>query len=135
MRQSEIHHGRGRLNRLHHWLCRSARCRKTVQERVPWALSDADLGQNVLELGPGPGLTTDLLRLTARCITAIEIDSKLSESLKDTLVAGILKWLRGRQLPRRFRMLSFLEEFRSPCFIMSPLQNCRTNYSARCGES
>ncbi len=83
------------MNRLHHWLCRSARWRKTVQERVPWALSDADLGQNVLELGPGPGLTTDLLRLAVRRITAIEIDSKLAESLKARLSGGNVEVVTG----------------------------------------
>lgn len=70
------------MNLLHQWLCRSARWRKTVEQRVPWVMSSADLGQNVLELGPGPGLTTDLLRLAAQRITAIEVDAKLAESLR-----------------------------------------------------
>ncbi len=73
------------MNRLHHWLCRSARWRRTIEQRVPWVLADAELGQNVLELGPGPGLTTDLLRLMARRITAIEIDSRLAASLSSRL--------------------------------------------------
>ena len=73
------------MNRLHHWLCRSARWRKTIQERVPWVISDADLGQNVLELGPGPGLTTDLLRATTQRLTAIEIDPTLAEALRSRL--------------------------------------------------
>src|SRR5437868_1582222 len=69
------------MNRLHQWLCRSARWQKTIEQRVPWAIAGADLGQHVLELGPGPGLTTDLLRLTTQRLTAIELDSKLAESL------------------------------------------------------
>jgi ubiquinone/menaquinone biosynthesis C-methylase UbiE len=73
------------MNRLHDWFCRSARWRTTIQERVPWALGDVELGQNVLELGPGPGLTTDLLRLSARRLTAIEIDPKLADSLSSRL--------------------------------------------------
>ena len=73
------------MNRLHNWLCRSARWRRTIEQRVPWVLAKADLGQNVLELGPGPGLTTDLLRLTARRITAIEIDPTLATSLSSRL--------------------------------------------------
>jgi SAM-dependent methyltransferase len=73
------------VNLLHHWLCRSARWQKTIQQRVPWVLSSAQLGQNVLELGPGPGLTTDLLRLASQRITAIEVDSKLAESLRSRL--------------------------------------------------
>jgi ubiquinone/menaquinone biosynthesis C-methylase UbiE len=56
-----------------------------MQQRVPWVLSGADLGQNVLELGPGPGLTTDLLRQTVRRLTAIEVAPKLAESLGSRL--------------------------------------------------
>jgi len=73
------------VNRLHHWLCRSARWRKTVRQRVAWALSTAELGDRVLELGPGPGLTTDLLLHRVNSLTAIEIDPTLAESLKARL--------------------------------------------------
>jgi SAM-dependent methyltransferase len=73
------------VNRLHHWLCDSARWRETIAQRVPWALAGADLGQNVLELGPGPGLTTDLLRPTVRRLTAIEVDPRLAQSLSSRL--------------------------------------------------
>jgi SAM-dependent methyltransferase len=52
---------------------------------VPWVVSGAELGQNVLELGPGPGLTTDLLRLLVGHITAIEVDPHLAESLRSRL--------------------------------------------------
>ncbi len=73
------------MNLLHHWLCGSGRWRKTLRQRVPWVLSDADLGQNVLELGPGPGLTTDLLRLSVPRITALEVDPSLAEALSARL--------------------------------------------------
>lgn len=73
------------MNRLHHWLCRSDRWRKTIQQRVPWVLADADLGPNVLELGPGPGLTTDLLRQSVERLTAIELDPRLAASLNSRL--------------------------------------------------
>jgi len=52
---------------------------------VPWVVSGAELGHNVLELGPGPGLTTDLLRLRVGHITAIEVDPKLAESLRSRM--------------------------------------------------
>jgi SAM-dependent methyltransferase len=73
------------VNRLHHWLCRSDRWRKTIQQRVPWVLSSCELGPDVLELGPGPGVTTDLVRLTARRLTAIELDPALAGSLRKRL--------------------------------------------------
>ena len=44
-------------------------------------ISDADLGPSVLELGPGPGLTTDLLKQSVRQLTAIELDPELAASL------------------------------------------------------
>lgn len=69
------------MKQLHHWLCSSAHWRKTVEQRVPWALSGGGLGENVLEVGPGPGLTTDLLRTSVRHLTALELDDKLAESL------------------------------------------------------
>jgi SAM-dependent methyltransferase len=52
---------------------------------VPWVLSGSDLGQDVLELGPGPGITTDLIRLTAPRLTAIEVDPELADSLRTRL--------------------------------------------------
>lgn len=73
------------MNRLHRWLCRSEGWRKTIRERVPWVVADAELGENVLELGPGPGLTTDLLRGKTQRLTAIEIDPALAEALRARL--------------------------------------------------
>ncbi len=73
------------MNHLHHWLCRSARWRETIRQRMPWTLGGADLGPNVLELGPGPGLTTDLLRLRVEHVTAVELDPSLARSLSSRL--------------------------------------------------
>jgi len=70
------------MNFLHDWLCRSDRWRKTVEQRIPWALRGRDLGPRVLELGPGPGLTTDLLRLSVPHLTTLELDPGLAKSLR-----------------------------------------------------
>jgi ubiquinone/menaquinone biosynthesis C-methylase UbiE len=71
------------MNRLHRWRCRSGFWKKLLQnDMLPWALKDVDLGQNVLEVGPGPGLTTDLLRTRLDRITALEVDSALADLLK-----------------------------------------------------
>ena len=78
--------GRKDMNRLHHWLCRSARWQKILEERIPWVLSDSELGEDVLELGPGPGLTTDLIRRSVHHLTALEVDPKLAASLTSRLV-------------------------------------------------
>ena len=73
------------MNRIHRWLCRSDRWRRKIEQRIPWALAGADLGNSVLELGPGPGLTTDLLRTMTRRLTAIELDPAMAESLRSRL--------------------------------------------------
>lgn len=69
------------MNRLHHWLCRSARWKKIIEQRVSQALSGIELGENVLELGPGPGLTTELLGPKLPRLTALELDPQLAKSL------------------------------------------------------
>jgi SAM-dependent methyltransferase len=73
------------MNRLHHWLCRSNWWRRTIEERIRWVIGEHDLGARVLELGPGPGLTTDLLRLSTPHLTALELDPVLAESLRSRL--------------------------------------------------
>ena len=71
------------MNRLHRWICRSGFWKKFLHdEMLPWALKDVDLGQNLLEVGPGPGLTTDFLHTRFERITALEVDLALADSLK-----------------------------------------------------
>ena len=48
---------------------------------LPWVEAAGDLGDEVLEIGPGPGLTTDLLRRRVARVTAIELDPALAEPL------------------------------------------------------
>jgi ubiquinone/menaquinone biosynthesis C-methylase UbiE len=70
------------MNRLHRWLCRSARWRKELEVNiVPWVLEGVNLGSNVLEVGPGPGLSTEILRSRVARLTALEIDPALANSL------------------------------------------------------
>ena len=52
---------------------------------LPWVEAAGDLGDDVLEIGPGPGLTTDLLRDRVRHLTAIELDPGLAEPLRERL--------------------------------------------------
>lgn len=44
-------------------------------------LTPADLGDDVLEVGPGPGMTTDLLSAELPALTAIELDPSLAADL------------------------------------------------------
>jgi SAM-dependent methyltransferase len=78
------------MNRLHRWYCRSDAWAATVRDQLPWVLRGVELGDEVLEVGPGPGLTTDLLRKSASRVTAIEIDPRLAEALRQrTLGQGV----------------------------------------------
>lgn len=70
------------MNPFHRWYCRSAHWRRTVEHRLlPWALGGLDLGDDVLEIGPGPGLTTDVLRRRVARLTAVELDPALAAAL------------------------------------------------------
>ena len=70
------------MNRLHRWYCRSRPWKRKLENEVlPWSLDGIDLGDEVLELGPGPGLTTDWLRLRYIGVNCIEVDEELARSL------------------------------------------------------
>lgn len=79
------------MNAAHLELLKSDDWRQLLQELVlPFAFegrSARDLGDDVLEIGPGPGLTTDLLRTDLRAMTSLEIDTDLAREL-DTRLAG-----------------------------------------------
>jgi SAM-dependent methyltransferase len=85
----------GNMNQLHQWLCRSDRWRSTVAQRLPWAIGNTDLGPNVLEIGPGPGLTTDLLRTSVPRLTTLEIDATLASSLSSRLKGSNVQVIEG----------------------------------------
>ncbi len=52
---------------------------------LPWIEAVGDLGDDVLEIGPGPGLTTDLLRRRVSRLTAIEVDAGLAGPLRQRM--------------------------------------------------
>ena len=54
------------MNLYHRRFCSSPGGAKTLESTViPWA--DYDLGQQVLEIGPGPGLATDVRSVARGC--------------------------------------------------------------------
>jgi SAM-dependent methyltransferase len=70
------------MNRLHRIFCRSEAWRSQLQQRLlPWVLGCADLGDDLLEIGPGPGLATEALRERTAQLTSIEVDARLAQSL------------------------------------------------------
>ena len=67
-----------------------------LDERIlPWALAGVELGDDVLEVGPGPGLTTDILRPKVPRLTAIEIDAALAGRLARRLDGTNVNVVRG----------------------------------------
>lgn len=65
------------MNLLHHWICRSAYWERTVAAALlPWALEG-----NVLEIGPGYGAATAILRSRATHLTCVELDLRLARRL------------------------------------------------------
>jgi SAM-dependent methyltransferase len=84
-----------KVNLLHRWLCRSDRWRRTIVQTLPWVIGDVDFGPNVLEIGPGPGLTTDLLRSLVPRLTALEIDANLAASLHSRLKGSNVQVIDG----------------------------------------
>ncbi|HTT53755.1 MAG TPA: class I SAM-dependent methyltransferase [Streptosporangiaceae bacterium] len=74
------------MNEAHLRICASPEWAAYVEsELLPWALQEADLGDDVLEVGPGPGLTTDVLRRRVPRLTAVEIDERLARALAGRL--------------------------------------------------
>src|SRR5690348_9785628 len=74
------------MNQRHLEFCASAEWADIVEtEILPWAVGDLDLGDDVLEVGAGPGLTTDVLRQRVARLTAVEIDPELAAALRSRL--------------------------------------------------
>jgi SAM-dependent methyltransferase len=65
-----------------HKQCGSDEWRALVRDSIlPWAVGDIDLGQDVLEVGPGYGATTDVLADSVSRLTSVEIDRELAAML------------------------------------------------------
>jgi SAM-dependent methyltransferase len=78
------------MNEAHLTLCASEEWRRLVaDDLLPWVLGtpddQLDLGDDVLEIGAGPGLVTDLLVERAPRVTAIELDTDLADALRARL--------------------------------------------------
>jgi ubiquinone/menaquinone biosynthesis C-methylase UbiE len=70
------------MNERHLQLCASAEWAQTVREEIlPWVVGARRLGDDVLEVGPGPGLVTDELRRQVPRLTAVEVDPQLAQAL------------------------------------------------------
>lgn len=70
------------MNQRHLTFLASPEWAETLRTRLlPWLRETGELGDDVLEIGPGPGLTTDLLLELVDHVTAVEIDADLARKL------------------------------------------------------
>jgi ubiquinone/menaquinone biosynthesis C-methylase UbiE len=88
--------------------CASEDWRRLVQETIlPEALQDVELGDDVIEIGPGPGFTTDVLRTMTANLTAVEVDERLAATLAERLGDGNVRVLVGDATALDFPSRSF----------------------------
>lgn len=105
------------MNRFHRWCCRSETWRKQLKEEVlPWALQGVALADGpALEVGPGPGLTTDFLQSRVASLTAVEIDSALAGALGRRINRNAVRVVNGDATRLPLRDCTFTTAF---CFTM-----------------
>jgi SAM-dependent methyltransferase len=74
------------VNEVHLQLCGGDEWAEAVERYIiPWTLEGLELGDDVLEIGPGPGRTTDVLLRMAPRLTAAEVDPDLAARLAERL--------------------------------------------------
>jgi ubiquinone/menaquinone biosynthesis C-methylase UbiE len=74
------------VNRAHSLICSSGWWRGSVERKLlPWALADVDLGDEVLEIGPGFGATTSVLARRPGRLSVVELDQGYCERLRADL--------------------------------------------------
>jgi SAM-dependent methyltransferase len=92
------------MNRNHRELCASDGWGDYIRDDLlPWVLGDRLLGGSVLEIGPGPGLSTDLLRSRTRRLTAVESDRRAAVSLERRLAGTNVTVVSGDAVVMPFR--------------------------------
>lgn len=70
------------MNLFHRIVCRSGLWKRVLEQKIfPWVFDGIRFGEHVVEIGPGPGLTTDLLRKRVPRLTAVEMDHALASHL------------------------------------------------------
>ncbi len=72
------------MNRIHNVLCSSGWwSRRVERELVPWGVKGVELGDDVLEVGPGFGATTRVLAGRLERLSVLELDPGYCRRLRD----------------------------------------------------
>lgn len=78
------------MNRIHNLICSSDWWARGVEGKLlPWALEEVDLGDDVLEFGPGYGATTRVLTRSCPRLTVLELDPGYCRALESALGAEV----------------------------------------------
>jgi SAM-dependent methyltransferase len=84
------------MNRIHNVVCSSSWwARRAEHELVPWGVDGVDLGDDVLEIGPGFGATTRVLARRLPKLTVVELDRDYCERLQAELGNGSVTVVQG----------------------------------------
>jgi len=79
-----------------HDFCGSDVWREMVREQIiPWALGDGVLGDDLLEVGPGFGATTEVFSERVARLTAVEIDPRLAARLTERFAGTNVEVVEG----------------------------------------
>jgi SAM-dependent methyltransferase len=74
------------MNPGHMEYCASDDWRRLVHDTIlPVALEDVELGDEAIEIGPGPGFTTEILCTRTAHLTAVELDEGLAAGLAERM--------------------------------------------------
>jgi ubiquinone/menaquinone biosynthesis C-methylase UbiE len=96
------------LNEKHLELCSSAEWADAVRRWIiPWVLEDVALGDEVLEIGPGSGRTTEVLAGLVPRLTAVEVDAELARSLRARMTGPEVEVVHGDATDLRFAAGTF----------------------------
>jgi ubiquinone/menaquinone biosynthesis C-methylase UbiE len=84
------------MNENHARVCTSPEWAAFIQQEVLPSLTEhAELGTDMLEIGPGPGAATEWLRHRVERLTALEIDDEAAAKLADRFAGGNVEIVTG----------------------------------------
>lgn len=96
------------MNSNHDQLCGSPEWAAHIRgEILPSLASVADLGTEMLEIGPGPGAATEWLRQRVRHLTAVELDAEAASRLAARYADSNVRVLVGNASELAFADASF----------------------------
>jgi ubiquinone/menaquinone biosynthesis C-methylase UbiE len=96
------------MNENHARVCTSPEWAAFIQDEVLPSLTErADLGAEMLEIGPGPGAATEWLRHRVQRLTALEVDDEAAAKLLGRYAGGNVEIVTGSAAEMTYPDASF----------------------------